>query len=140
VYQRTYADVRRLQGQAHVSCLHASFSKFLKAGELFSVLPLQDLIYSIGLVDYLSAPRAKALTAALYSRLAPGGMLVIGNLGESPRNTRWPMEFICDWRVNYRSEVEMIEMAADVPEAAVRTTFDSTGCVCLLTLRKPLDS
>jgi extracellular factor (EF) 3-hydroxypalmitic acid methyl ester biosynthesis protein len=140
VYQRTYADVRRLQGQAHVSCLHASFSKFLKAGELFRVLPLQDLIYSIGLVDYLSAPRAKALTAALYSRLAPGGMLVIGNLGESPRNTRWPMEFICDWRVNYRSEVEMIEMAADVPEAAVRTTFDSTGCVCLLTLRKPLDS
>jgi extracellular factor (EF) 3-hydroxypalmitic acid methyl ester biosynthesis protein len=136
VYERTYADVRRLQGQARVSCLHASFSQFLKAGEFFRTLPRQDIIYSIGLVDYLSAQRAKLLAASLYSRLAPGGMLIIGNLSDSPRNTRWPMEFICDWSVNYRSEGEMIEMAAGMPDAVVTTSFDPTGCVCFLTLRK----
>jgi hypothetical protein len=117
--------------------LHASFSQFLKASELFGVLPPQDVIYSIGLIDYLSPPRAKALVEALYAHLAPGGMLVIGNLNDSPTSTRWPMEFICDWSVNYRGTSEMLELASSLPDGAVTTTIDPTGCVCFLTVRKP---
>jgi extracellular factor (EF) 3-hydroxypalmitic acid methyl ester biosynthesis protein len=136
-YEQTYAEVMRLQGQAQISCLHASFSQFLKTKELFGVLPPQDLIYSIGLVDYVSQPRAKALTASLYEHLAPGGMLVIGNLNESPRNTRWPMEFICDWSVHYRGERAMKELAAGLPQAEITTLVDRTDCVCFLKVRKP---
>jgi extracellular factor (EF) 3-hydroxypalmitic acid methyl ester biosynthesis protein len=137
VYEQTYSDVVRLKGQAQVSCLHASFSQFLKASELFGMLPPQDLIYSIGLVDYLSPSRARALTEALYAHLVPGGTLVIGNLNESPTNTCWPMEFICDWSVNYRGMRDMVELAANLPDGAITTTIDPTSCVCFLTVRKP---
>jgi extracellular factor (EF) 3-hydroxypalmitic acid methyl ester biosynthesis protein len=137
VYEQTYGDVVRLKGRVQLSCLHASFSQFLKASELFGVLPPQDVIYSIGLIDYLSPPRAKALVEALYAHLAPGGMLVIGNLNDSPTSTRWPMEFICDWSVNYRGTSEMLELASSLPDGAVTTTIDPTGCVCFLTVRKP---
>jgi extracellular factor (EF) 3-hydroxypalmitic acid methyl ester biosynthesis protein len=137
VYEQSYGNVVRLKGRAQVSCLHASFSQFLKTSELFGVLPPQDLIYSIGLVDYLSAPRAKALTEALYAHLAPGGRLVIGNLNDSPANTCWPMEFICDWSVNFRDSHEMVELASDLRDASTTTSVDPTDCVCFLTVRKP---
>jgi extracellular factor (EF) 3-hydroxypalmitic acid methyl ester biosynthesis protein len=138
VYERTYSDAIRLKGRALVSCLHASFSQFLKPGELLGVLPPQDLIYSTGLVDYLSPARAKSLTEALYARLAPGGTLAIGNLHASPTNTFWPMEFICDWSANYRSRQDMSELASGLPEAVANITVDETDCVCVLTLRKPI--
>lgn len=137
VYEQTYGDVVRLKGRAQVSCLHASFSQLLKASELVGMLPRQDLIYSMGLVDYLSAPRTRALIEALYAHLAPGGGLVIGNLNDSPSNTCWPMEFVCDWSVNYRGKRELVELASKLPDAAITTSVDPTGCVCFLTLRKP---
>ena len=137
VYEQTYGDVVRLKGGAQVSCLHASFSQFLKARELFGVLPPQDLIYSLGLIDYLSPPRARALIEALYAHLVPGGTLVIGNLNDSPTSTCWPMEFVCDWSANYRGTREMVDLAANLPDGTITTTIDPTECVCFLTVRKP---
>ncbi len=134
-YERTYPQVLHLQRRASVSCLHASFSQLLKTGELFCSLPPFDLIYTVGLVDYLSERRTKALVASLYGQLAPGGTLIVGNMLRSPRGNLWPMEFICDWSIAYRDEREMEALASGLAGAAA-TSLDPTGRVCLLTLRK----
>jgi extracellular factor (EF) 3-hydroxypalmitic acid methyl ester biosynthesis protein len=136
IYERTYADVTRLRGQANVSCLHASFSDLLKTGELFGKLPPQNLIYSVGLIDYLSHRRARALVTSLYTQLAPGGMLIVGNMFRNDMSNLWPMEFICDWSVNYRDDGEMRALAGELPNDLVETFLDSTGRVCLLMARK----
>ena len=136
-YQETYAEVVRHKGRASVNFLHTSFSQLLKAGELFGKLPPQDLIYSMGLVDYLAPKRAKTLIASLYDRLAPDGTLIVANMFTTGTGNLWPMEFLCDWSIIYRSEAEMRDLAADLSPASIETATDSTGRVCFITLRKP---
>ena len=136
-YNQTYPEVIRLGGQASLNCLHASFSQLMKAGEMFKKLPPQDMIYSVGLVDYFTQRRARLLTASLYEQLAPGGQLVIGNMHDTPHGNLWPMEFLCDWNIVYRTEAEMRDMAADIPGASIEVKQDPTGRVVLLCARKP---
>ena len=136
IFERSYAEVTRLQGQVGVSYLHASFSDLLKTGELFGKLPPQDLIYSVGLIDYLSPRRAKALVTSLYNQLARGGTLIVGNMFRNNESNLWPMEFICDWSVNYRDDAEMRALASELPGNLVETFRDPTGRVCLLAARR----
>lgn len=136
VYESTYPAVLRLRGKANISCLHTSFNQLIRAGDLFGKLPEQDLIYSVGLIDYLSARRAKALTEALYAQLAPGGTLIVGNMLDTKVGNLWPMEFLCDWSIVYRSDAEMRALASGLPDAAVETSLDPTGRVVLLRVRR----
>ena len=135
-YQQTYSEVIRHKGRAGVTLLHTSFSQLLKAGELFGALPPQDLIYSVGLVDYLAPKRAKALMASLYDRLAPNGTLIVANMFATNTGNLWPMEFLCDWPIIYRSEADMLDLAAGLNPTRTGMERDPTGRVCLLTLRK----
>lgn len=136
-YERAYPESVRRGSAVRLDCLHASFSQLIKAGALIGGLQPQDLIYSLGLFDYLTARRAKALIMELYDRLAPGGRLVIGNMRAGPTAPLWPMEFICDWSLIYRNEAEMRDLAAGLEADAVELKTDSTGSVYLLSLRRP---
>jgi extracellular factor (EF) 3-hydroxypalmitic acid methyl ester biosynthesis protein len=136
-YERSLPEVMRHRAQATVSCLHASFSQLLAAGELVGKLPAQDMIYSVGLIDYLTARRAKALIKSLYEHLVPGGRLVVGNMRSGQRSTLWPLEFITDWTLIYRDETEMLDLGAELPGATLSVDQNSTGNVCVLTVRKP---
>ena len=136
-YARTYPEVVRLGDEASVNCLHISFSQVMRAGPLFQKLPLQDLIYSVGLVDYLSARRARALVTDLYDQLAPGGLLIVGNMRDMPHGNLWPLEFIIDWSLIYRDAKEMRDMAGGVDPAGLDLRTDPTGRIYLLRIRKP---
>ncbi len=135
-YERSLPEVMRHRGNATVSCLQTSFAQLLKTGELFGKLPSQDLIYSVGLIDYLSARRAKMLVESLYQHLAPGGRLIVANMKAGPTSTLWPVEFITDWSLAYRTGREMMELGVDLPGAELSIADDSTGGVCVLTARK----
>ncbi len=135
-YQQTYSEVIRHKGRAGVTLLHTSFSQLLKAGELFGALPPQDLIYSVGLIDYLVPKRAKALIASLYERLAPDGTLIVANMFTTNTGNLWPMEFLCDWPIIYRSEADMLDLAVGLNPARTDMAMDPTGRVVLMTLRK----
>jgi hypothetical protein len=49
----------------------------------------------------------------------------------------WPMEFICDWSVNYRDERAMWAMVEGLPADSHKLEMDPTGRVYMLSLRKP---
>lgn len=136
VYERSYPEVIRHKGQANVTCLHATFAQLMKADGLFGKLPKQDLIYSLGLTDYLNQNRARRLVSDLFDQLVPSGTLVIGNILRSPRGVLWPMEFVCDWNIVDRDEADMKALAQNITGAKVTTSLDGTGCVCLLRIQK----
>ncbi len=136
-YANTYPEVVRLGDEASVNCLHISFSQVMRAGPLFQKLPLQDLIYSVGLVDYLSARRARSFVTDLYDQLAPGGLLIIGNMRDTPHGNLWPLEFISDWSLIYRNAEEMRDMAGAIGPAPLELRTDPTGRIYLLRIRKP---
>lgn len=135
-YEKTYPEVLRLAGEAGVSCLQTSFVELMKAGELFRQLPPQDLVYSVGLLDYLAPKRARAFVAALYEHLAPGGTLVIGNMLDAPTGMLWPAEFLLDWTLIYRTEKDMLDLIEGLAAVDVATEIDPTGGVVMLRLRK----
>jgi len=135
--EKTYPYVLEAKGQARVQCLNVSFTDILRGNGSLAALPPQDLIYSVGLVDYLADRRASALTRRLYETLAPGGLLIIGNMNDTPLSSIWPLEFVADWTLHYRSEQQMLPWAEGLNAAEVWTETECTERVRLLFVRKP---
>ncbi|HSS64843.1 MAG TPA: hypothetical protein VLS27_10430 [Gammaproteobacteria bacterium] len=137
-YERIFPKVMARDDGSSVRCLQVSFVELMKIGKIFKGLPPQDLIYTVGLVDYLSPRRVQDLTFCLYQKLAPGGRLIIGNMADVETGNLWPMEFICDWNLHYRTKAEMREFTALLPaEVKHDITPDPTGRVYMLEIRKP---
>lgn len=136
-YDDIFPELRRHGTNSVVNCLETSFAQLLRDDESMGPLPPQDLIYSVGLVDYLQLSRARRLAESLFKRLAPGGRLIIGNMRDVATGNQWPMEFICDWPVHYRSADDMRSMVEGLPVAETEITVDPTGRVLMATVRRP---
>jgi extracellular factor (EF) 3-hydroxypalmitic acid methyl ester biosynthesis protein len=131
-HEKTYPHVLRSHGRHNVRSLNISFTDVLRGTDSMGSLPKQDLIYSVGLLDYLTDKRAAGLVQRLFGMLAPGGMLIIGNMNETPLSNLWPMEFVCDWTLYYRDEPQMLAWAEGLDAAKTWTDTDPTGRVRLL--------
>jgi extracellular factor (EF) 3-hydroxypalmitic acid methyl ester biosynthesis protein len=94
-----------------------------------------DLIYSMGLFDYLTPPVAQAVLRRLYELLVPGGELLIGNF--HPQNpSRLYMEYWMDWSIYYRDQREFLELVRELPDATSSLSFEETGSQMFLSVRK----
>lgn len=136
-HARLMPSVAGKRGQAQLKILQESFVGIVRGGVAAGEIEQQHLIYTVGLVDYLRASMARGLVTKLYSQLAPGGTLIIGNMADSKLSNYWPMEFITDWRVEYRNREEMLDMAVRCEGAEVDVQKESTGRVWMLYIRKP---
>jgi len=126
----------KMKPQTKVRPINVSFTDVLRGGAWMDEAGPQDMIYSVGLIDYLIDRRARSLAARLYERLAPGGLLIIGNMNETELSNLWPMEFICDWHLFYRTEKDMLGWTEGMPGSRAWTETDPTGRVRLLFVRK----
>ena len=97
-----------------------------------------DLVYSAGLYDYLTEGVGRRLTSLLYSKLRPGGRLLVGNLTEIPDST-WVMEFVVGWHLVYRTHESMMRLgrALDPAPAQMGITQDATGHCLFLDVVRP---
>lgn len=117
-----------------VSCLRVAVRQIVlpKPGQeqdkMRSVLRDLDLVYSMGLYDYLQRPVAKRITSSLWRMLRPGGRLLIGNLRRVP-DSSWMLEYTAEWNLIYREAAEMRDLAAGLrpTPARVRILRDLTG-------------
>jgi hypothetical protein len=116
--------------------LHDSIKRLLRGSSVFAGHGQFDLIYSCGLFDYLQLLTAVSLYRSLYSLVAPGGTLYVGNM--VPQNPcRWFMELHLDWFLVYRERPEMLELARmAVPEAKIEIQEESTRINPFVTLTR----
>ena len=133
--QRIFPLARKFADQAEANCLQLSFKQLFEQPDLVVALPPQHLIYCAGLVDYLPARQAQLLVAGLFQKLAPGGVLVIGNMKAGTDNV-WPLKFVLDWDLVYRDEAEMAELAAFAKPSALEVKVDDSGYNYLLFLTR----
>jgi hypothetical protein len=77
-----------------------------------------DFVYAAGLVDYLTAPVATALTSRLFEMTGPGGTLLIPNFAAGTRDSGY-MEAFMDWHLIYRTHSDMRALASALPTGAV---------------------
>ncbi len=79
---------------------------YLAVGRRNLDIPPQDLIYSIGLIDYFGDQLVIKLLDYIYTILAPGGRVILGNF--HPRNpTKALMDHVLEWNLIHRSEEDM---------------------------------
>ena len=84
-------------------------------------LPRRDLgrfhlIYSTGLYDYLQQTSGQRLTATLFEMLAGGGRLLVANFLPGIPGVGY-MESYMDWKLVYRTRREILDLAAEIPQA-----------------------
>jgi hypothetical protein len=119
--------------------LNSSFAQMLNPSQSIVHLPQQDVIYSLGLVDYLSLPLASRFARRMLDYVRPGGRLVIANVNNLPTGITWQAEHVSDWTLYFRSRHEMLMIAQGAPEAEVKIVEDSIKSVYFLIMRKPLE-
>ncbi|MFQ5526469.1 MAG: hypothetical protein ACE5GX_09440 [Thermoanaerobaculia bacterium] len=125
----------------HLSVLQVLLPKGKKEREFVSSnLRDIDLIYSAGLFDYLPQPLAARLTRRLYSMLAPGGRLFIGNLRDCA-DSSWMMEYVSAWILEYREREQMLDLAKRLRPTPARrdVVYDETSYCMFLDVTRPSD-
>ena len=75
-------------------------------------IPDADLVYALGLFDYLPQPVAKRLTELMLEAVRPGGVLLIPNFLPGIGDIGW-MESFMDWKLIYRRDAEMLDLLGD---------------------------
>jgi extracellular factor (EF) 3-hydroxypalmitic acid methyl ester biosynthesis protein len=116
---------------------HASVHELLKKAIGTHAAPDEegyDLIYCAGLFDYLSDKICSRLLRLFYHWLTPGGLIVVTNVHPSNPN-RYAMEFILEWHLVYRNELDMTSLCP--PMGRKRVYCDETGVNVFLEVLKP---
>ena len=79
---------------------------YLAIGRQETDIRQQDLIYSVGLIDYFNDRLTTKIIDLIYDLLAPGGRVILGNF--HPRNPmKAIMDHVLDWRLIHRTEEDM---------------------------------
>ena len=118
---------QRWQGKVRVVHLHDSITKLLRGSTQLSASGVFDAVYACGLFDYLQPHTWVSLCRSLYGMVAPRGTLYVGNMVPS-NPTRWVMEFILDWHLEYRERIEMLALARKAAvDAHIEVLEEATG-------------
>ena len=79
---------------------------YLATGRRSLDVPPQDLVYSIGLIDYFQDEFVVQLMNWVHGVLRPGGRVILGNF--HPRNpSKALQDYLLDWRLIHRTEEDM---------------------------------
>ncbi|MGD8825934.1 MAG: class I SAM-dependent methyltransferase [Myxococcales bacterium] len=120
-----------------VACVNVSFSQLFSGEVAPDTWGQQDIIFALGLFDYLREPGASMLLAGLYSLLREGGSVVIGNAAR-PNTHFWEPELALRWSLLYRDREEMERLAAPLPPRVdVCVEVEPMKAYYRLTCRKP---
>lgn len=94
-----------LKLQDSVRCVVANLARVAIGRAPLNLLN-QDLIYSIGLIDYFEDDVVVGLLSAIHESLAPSGSVIVGNF--HPNNpTKSLMDHVLEWKLIHRTEDDM---------------------------------
>jgi extracellular factor (EF) 3-hydroxypalmitic acid methyl ester biosynthesis protein len=116
--------VRRNHGDT-ITAVEANVFNYLRGaashGEKF------DLIYTLGLTDYLDERAMRFLHKLMKACLVPGGTILLANFLPYHIGTGW-MDAVMDWQLIYRDEAELASYAREIGLDS-KTWTDPTGCI-----------
>ncbi len=132
--RRSLGEVERSCGSYGVEAVHADAKSLL-----YGKLDLRgfDLIYAMGLYDYLRGRLAERLTEALYDALNPGGRLIIGNFTPDCYELCY-LEAYMDWWLECRTPQQMEGLARRFSDVSVRAYRSASEPIAYLEItRRP---
>lgn len=122
---QTLRDISFRFHRQPLQTVHASIHSFVRKPQVVGPF---DLIYSVGVFDYLRDRMATAVVSALFASLAPGGRLAIANFAPHLRDIGY-MEAYMRWQLVYRTKAQLAELAVAVPSELIGDrTMSETPC------------
>ena len=88
---------------------HSVYDYLKKPENYFEILKNKDLVYSIGLADYIPAEPLKAQTKFFFDLLKPGGLLIIAHKDSKNYHPLTP-DWWADWTFHLRNEDEVVDI------------------------------
>lgn len=123
--------IRRNHGE-RIGLTEANVFRYLRQaaseGERF------DLVYTLGLTDYLDTRQMELLHRLMKGCLAPGGRIVLANFLPSHLGVGW-MDAVMDWQLIYRDETELETYAGQIGMMP-RCWRDSSGSIVWCEMRE----
>jgi SAM-dependent methyltransferase len=95
-----------------------------------------DLVYSMGLLDYLGTSEAERLAHVLFEMLKPGGRLVLANFVPDIVEVGY-MEAFMRWHLTYRTPIELYYLCEVLPRNDVgraEVVLDDFGNIAYLSV------
>jgi extracellular factor (EF) 3-hydroxypalmitic acid methyl ester biosynthesis protein len=120
-----------------LACERVNLNRLSSTAKGQAALGAPDVLICSGLFDYLEDDAAAAMLRCFWQRLAPGGLLLVGNF--APHNpTRAYMEWIGNWYLTYRTPHEMENLAgqAGIPNERFSIRSERLGVDLFLVGRK----
>ncbi len=135
-----YVENRRnkLKLNANIQLFRENLMILVDEPSRFDIAP-QDIVYSIGLIDYFSANFVVKLIDLAFDMLKPGGRLVLGNFHKSNPNKAM-MDYLCEWRLIHRDEEDMhdLYLKSKFGKRADDIIFEAEGINMFAVCIKPL--
>ena len=103
--EQVHEEARKRDLLGQISFHHANLIE-LSIGRTKLDLPAQDLVYSIGLIDYFIDKLVVRLMSYGHQLLRCGGKMILGNFHPCNRNKAL-MDFVLDWKLIHRTEADM---------------------------------
>jgi hypothetical protein len=119
------AEVARKHGPGGARLEVANVFAFLRQAGLAGVQ--YDLVYTLGLTDYLDDRAMTLMHRLLHRVVAPGGRAVVANFRAGLFFSGW-MEAVMDWQLIYREPAEM-QAFGSANGFDSRTWLDVTGSI-----------
>ena len=110
----------------------------IKVENTTRLLGVQNLIYSIGLIDYLPDRILKKLINALYWLLPRGGKLVLTHKNKERTFPSIPPDWFCDWKFVSRNKEEVIKLFynCEISGFTLSSDSDDFGYIHYFTITK----
>ncbi|WP_051288607.1 class I SAM-dependent methyltransferase [Mycobacterium sp. URHD0025] len=121
-----------------VSFLQANVVK-VALGRQTLELAEQDLVYSIGLIDYLADHLVIKLLDWIFHCLRPGGTAIVGNF-DIGNPDRAFMDHLLDWKLIHRSPQDLLNLYAqsEFGDAPVEVRREATGINLFASASRPM--
>jgi extracellular factor (EF) 3-hydroxypalmitic acid methyl ester biosynthesis protein len=100
----------------------------LAKGKGHTAIRPQQLMYSVGLIDYLQDQFVISLLNWVYDQLLPGGTVVLGNF-DSQNSDKPYMDYILEWVLIHRSPDDMKRLfrQSKFQDAPLEVRYEPTG-------------
>lgn len=122
--------------RTEIDFLNMSIVQFIKTYMNDFTYPRQNLIYSVGLFEYLLDKTCKSLIKYLFNSLTDDGILVLGNF--DPINSfRAFMDYGVEWYMFYRTKDDMLKLTEGIKGAKrIYCETDETKIINFLIIEK----
>jgi len=130
--------LNNLPPNIQVRLLNENVLKIFKDKKYYDVIGKQDIIYILGLTEYLPDRIFKKLTNFLFQLLNDKGMLVITYKDEAMPFPSLPPEWLCDWAFIKRDKDDLINTAKELgsDKYSLKIEREGTGYIFFLTVTK----